>query len=70
MESCQYREKNANAFNADKIKEELEEEKYKKFNDKMIDLNNADLTEELHNYLDRFDNLNFNKDKNIKIKLL
>ena len=35
----------------------------------MIDLNSADLTEELHNYLDRFDDFNFNKDKNLKIKL-
>ena len=69
MESCQCREKNANAFNADKIKEELEEEKIEKFNDKIIDLNSADLTEELNNYLDRFDDYNSYKDKNIKIKL-
>ena len=65
MESCQCREKNANLFNADKIKEELEEEKYKKFNDKMIYLNSADLSEELNKNLDRFDDINFYINKKI-----
>ena len=69
MESCQCREKDANAFNADKIKEELEERKFEKINDKNIDLNSADLSEEMNNNLDRFDDLNFYINKKIKIKL-
>ena len=50
MESCQCKEKNANAFNADKFKETLEEEKYDKINDNSIDSNRSEISANIYVY--------------------
>ena len=53
MESCHCKEKNANAFNADKLKETLEEEKYDKINEKNNDYNVSDKSKDTNLYLDK-----------------
>ena len=69
MESCQCKEKNANAFNADKFKEFFEEEKYDKINDNSIDLNGTEISTNIYVYLDRYIDLNFLNIKEIKKEL-
>ena len=69
MESCQFKEKNANVFNADKFKEKYKEENYGKIEDKKLDLIVIMASDDYDEYLDEIYENNLINYNNVKKEL-